>query len=88
MKTSCLLLCLFALAGCSSPAERAKREAEKEIRLCTEAGYKQGTPAFDDCRLEVKAKSDQRRADRISAADDMSNVSGRSSPRGMSIPMR
>ena len=77
MRKLLLLFILPLLAGCLSPEERAQRDAQKEIAACTKAGYKQGTAEFDDCVLQVRARHDECKANRISASEDI-GISGAS----------
>jgi hypothetical protein len=90
MKNILFLIPLLLVVACSSPEERAQKEAQKEITQCTKAGYQSDTPAFEDCKLEVRAKEEQRAADRIKAATDMtplqSSHPGSNLPSGMGAP--
>jgi len=88
MRYFILLLALLPMVSCSSPEERAEREAQTEIAACTKAGYQPDTPAFDNCRLQVKAQADQRAADRVAAGQQLQpNLPGLG-PTGYSIPLR
>jgi len=91
MRYPVFLMALLAMAACSSPEERAQLEAQKEIAECTQAGYQPDTPAFDDCRLQVRSKEEQKTADRIKAATDIPSLQPNhldsTLPSGVSIPL-
>ena len=61
---------LVALSACSSPQERAKKQAERENKACLERGLEQGTEAFDACRMQVRDAQRQRMEDRMRNSDD------------------
>jgi len=89
MRYFIFILPLLAIVACSSPEERAEREAQKEIDECTVVGYKPNTPAFDDCRQQVKDREEKKAADRIKAATDIPSLRPDSNlPTGVSIPIR
>lgn len=62
-----VMIVVFLLAGCSSHEERMQRQAERDHAACVKGGYVAGTEAFDTCRLRLRDKEEQRRADRVNA---------------------
>jgi hypothetical protein len=82
---TCFLALLLVLSACSSPEERAERQAQEDSAACTRAGYTPDTPQFEDCRLQRRADAEQRAQDRLRDATD--NVPGvrSSQPSGVSF---
>ena len=64
-------MALIALAACTSPAERAEQQEQREISECTKLGFQPDTAQFNDCRLQVRASGEQRKADRLSASENI-----------------
>ena len=94
MRPLIVLLMLSAIAGCSSPDEKAQHEEEKANAECAKAGYLMDSPGFEECKLEVKERDDQRLQDRINAGNsagqfqsDRSGTGG-AVPSGYSMPLR
>lgn len=59
------LAALFLLAACTSPEQRAEREAQinaADIQECVELGFEPNTPEFADCRLRLREMRQRERA--------------------------
>lgn len=74
MKYFITLVTLLSLTACESAEERAQRREQKEVAVCTGSGFTPGTAAFDDCRLQVRAREEQDKADRMSAFDGLQQI--------------
>jgi len=71
MKPWFLIAALAMLAACaSSPEQRAAREKE----ACASQGLVEGTPEFDNCRIQLHEAAEQRKAQRMDVFDGLEQI--------------
>lgn len=61
------LFAIILLAGCVAPEEQARRATAYELSECAGLGFKAGTEAFANCRLQIRGLAAQERSRRIAA---------------------
>ncbi len=70
VKKTLLSLCLLCLVtACASAEEREQERVNQDIEQCTGRGLQPTSPEFAECRTDLQAAREQRKAARMSAFD-------------------
>lgn len=59
------LFLIVILSGCAGSEERARQQEQYEMSECARIGFKLNTPGFGNCRLQLRAISEQERSRKI-----------------------